>query len=89
MAHAAARFCFSLINGLLGKHDIIECSYVRSNVTEAKYFATPLLLGKKGIEKNMGLGKLNDYEKELVKLALPDLEKNIKRGQDFITKANK
>lgn len=86
MAHSAARFCFSLIHGLLGKKNVVECSYVRSDETEAKYFATPLLLGKKGIEKNLGMGKLSGYEKELLYLALPELKKNIKTGEDFMKK---
>lgn len=86
MAHAAARFCFSLINGLLGKRNIVECSYVRSQVTEARFFATPLLLGKNGIEDNLGLGKLSDFEQELLKLALPELKKNIQKGVDYMSK---
>lgn len=83
MAHAAARFCFSLISGLIGKQNIIECSYVRSDVTDAKYFATPLLLGKKGVEKNLGLGKISKFEDELLKVALPELKKNIQKGEEF------
>lgn len=45
MAFAGARFAFSLIRALNGEQSIVECSYVRSNVTEAKYFSTPILLG--------------------------------------------
>jgi malate dehydrogenase len=45
MAYAGARFCFSLIRALNGEPNIVECTYVRSNITEAKYFATPVLLG--------------------------------------------
>jgi malate dehydrogenase len=45
MAYAGARFAFSLIKALNGEPNIVECTYVRSNITEAKYFATPVLLG--------------------------------------------
>lgn len=45
MAYAGARFAFSLIRALNGESNVVECSYVRSNVTEAKYFSTPILLG--------------------------------------------
>lgn len=45
MAYAGARFTFSLIRALNGEPNIVECTYVRSNITEAKYFATPVLLG--------------------------------------------
>lgn len=84
MAYAAARFCFSLIHGLQGKPNVVECSYVRSKVTEARYFATPVVLGKHGVEKNLGMGNLSNYEQELLKLALPELKKNIQKGIDFM-----
>lgn len=45
MAYAGARFGFSLIRALNGEQNIVECSYVRSNLTDAKYFSTPVLLG--------------------------------------------
>ena len=31
-------------------------------MTEAKYFATPLVLGPNGVEKNLGLGTLTAFE---------------------------
>ena len=34
----------------------------QSDVTEAKYFATPLVLGPNGVEKNLGLGTLTAFE---------------------------
>ena len=45
MAMAGARFAFSLIRALNGEQGVIECAYVRSDETEAKYFSTPILLG--------------------------------------------
>lgn len=45
MAYAGARFAFSLIKAIKGEKNIVECAYVESNVTSAKYFATPLVLG--------------------------------------------
>lgn len=41
---------------------------------------------KNGIEKNLGLGKLNDYEVNLIKAALPELDKNIAKGEEFLSK---
>lgn len=84
MAYAGARFAVSLLRGLSGEQNVIECSYVRSDVTEAKYFSTPLLLGKCGIEKNLGLGKLSDFEQCLVQEAVPELKKNIEKGEKFV-----
>merc|ERR1711902_219488 len=60
MAYAAARFTDSLIKGMKGVEGVTECAYVESDVTEAKYFATPLVLGPNGIEKNLGLGTLTE-----------------------------
>lgn len=87
MAYAGARFAISLIRGLKGEPNVIECSYVKSDVTEATYFSTPLVLGKNGLEKNLGLGKLSDYEQQLLKAAIPELKKNIKKGEDFVNKS--
>ena len=58
----------------------------QSDVTEAPFFATPILLGKNGIEKNLGLGKLTDFEKDLLKAALPELQSSIKKGVEFAAK---
>lgn len=65
---------------------MIECAYVKSDLTEATYFANPLLLGKNGLEKNLGFGNLNGYEQGLLKAAIPELLKNIKTGEDFAKK---
>lgn len=83
MAYAGARFAGSLLKGLNGESNVVECSYVQSNVTEATFFATPLVLGKQGLQENLGLPKLNDYEKKLLEAAIPELKKNIQKGIDF------
>lgn len=86
MAFAGARFVFSLISAIQGKEGVVECAFIKSSETEATYFSTPLLLGKNGVAKNLGLGKLSQYESELVKTALPELKANIKKGEDFAKK---
>lgn len=83
MAYAAARFTDSVIKALNGKDGVVECAYVQSDVTEASFFATPILLGKNGIEKNLGLGKLSDFEKGLLQAAMPELKGSIQKGIDF------
>ncbi|XP_033116230.1 malate dehydrogenase, mitochondrial-like [Anneissia japonica] len=83
MAYAGARFTFSLIEAMNGKQGVIECAFVKSDLTEATYFATPLLLGPNGIEKNLGIGTLSAYETKLVKDCIEELKKNIKKGEDF------
>jgi malate dehydrogenase len=86
MAYAGARFAFSCLRAMKGEQGVIECAYVRSDVTEATYFATPLVLGPNGVEKNLGLGKLSAFEQELLQKALPELKKNIETGEKFANK---
>ena len=62
MAYAAARFTDSLIKGMNGQEGVVECAYIQSDVTEATYFATPVVLGPNGVEKNLGLGTLTAFE---------------------------
>lgn len=86
MAYAAARFTESLIKAKNGQEGVIECSYVASDITESPYFATPILLGPNGVEKNLGLGQLSAYEEDLLKAAIPELKKSIQKGVDFVNK---
>ncbi|XP_067864072.1 malate dehydrogenase, mitochondrial [Heptranchias perlo] len=83
MAYAGARFVFSLLDAMNGKEGVVECAFVRSEETESPYFSTPLLLGKNGIEKNLGLGKLSAFEEKLVADAIGELKGSIKKGEDF------
>ncbi|KTF77570.1 hypothetical protein cypCar_00009995 [Cyprinus carpio] len=84
MAYAGARFTFSLLDAMNGKEGVVECAFVRSEETECKYFSTPLLLGKNGIEKNLGLGKISAFEEKLVAEAMDELKGSIKKGEDFV-----
>ena len=85
MAYAGARFAFSLLRGLRGEPNVVECSYVKSSVVPGvEYFSTPVVLGKNGMEKNLGLGKLSDYEQKLVEDAKKELQASIKKGEDFV-----
>lgn len=83
MAYAAARFTDSLIKGMSGQEGVVECSYVDSDVTEAKFFATPVVLGPNGVEKNLGLGTLTEFEQGLLAAGLPELNGSIKKGEEF------
>jgi len=83
MAHAGARFSFSVLEALNGKEGVVECGYISSKETEFSYFATPLLLGRNGVEKSLGLGKLSEYEKKLMEKAKKELSANIDSGLKF------
>uniref|UniRef100_A0A2K5EMY0 Malate dehydrogenase n=1 Tax=Aotus nancymaae TaxID=37293 RepID=A0A2K5EMY0_AOTNA len=84
MAYAGARFVFSLVDAMNGKEGVVECSFVKSQETECAYFSTPLLLGKKGIEKNLGIGKVSSFEEKMIAEAIPELKASIKKGEDFV-----
>jgi len=86
MAYAAAEFAGALLDALNGDQGTVQCAYVRSDETEAKYFATPILLGQNGVEKNLGLGSLLDFERNLLNAAMPELKANIQKGEDFVNK---
>lgn len=45
-----------------------------------------LTFQKGGVEKNLGMGKLSSYEKSLLDQAIPELKKNIQKGEDFVNK---
>lgn len=86
MAYAGARFGMSLLRGLKGEQ-VVECTFVKSSeVSGVSYFSTPVVLGKNGVEKNLGLGTLSAFEKQLLEQAIPELQKNIKKGEDFVNK---
>jgi len=84
MAYAGARFTFSLIEALNGKQGVIECAYVAAEGMEASYFATPLLFGKNGVERSLGIGKITDYETKLIQTAIKELQANIQKGVKFV-----
>ena len=48
MSYAGNHFVTSLLKALHGEDGVIECAYVRSENTDAKYFASPVLLGVGG-----------------------------------------
>ncbi|KAL2766101.1 malate dehydrogenase, mitochondrial isoform 2 precursor [Daubentonia madagascariensis] len=84
MAYAGARFVFSLVDAMNGKEGVVECSFVKSQETDCAYFSTPLLLGKKGIEKNLGIGQVSSFEQQMIAEAIPELKASIKKGEDFV-----
>ncbi|KAF7267713.1 hypothetical protein GWI33_019090 [Rhynchophorus ferrugineus] len=84
MAYAASRLIFSILRAADGEKEIVESAYVKSDVMpEVKYLASPLLLGKCGIEKNFGLGKVDECEKKMFCEAMEILKKDIEMGEKF------
>lgn len=86
MAYAGAIFADACLKGLNGVPDVVECSFVQSNVTELPFFASKVRLGKNGVEEILGLGPLSDYEKEGLEKLKPELLASIEKGIQFANK---
>jgi len=87
MAYAGAEFAFSLIRAMNGEEGIVECTYVESDVQPTKYFSSPVLLGKNGVEKIYPVPEHNEFEAGLLEKCLTDLEGNIAKGEAFAKSA--
>jgi len=84
MAMAGARFVQALVDGLQGRSSV-QCCYVESNAVKGvNFFSTKVQIGKNGVEKILGMGKLSAYEQKLVDEAVPELQKNIEKGIKFV-----
>ncbi|RUO66023.1 malate dehydrogenase (NAD) [Pseudidiomarina planktonica] len=83
MGQAAARFCLSLVKGLQGE-EVIECTYVEGDGSDAVFFAQPVRLGKNGVEEILSYGALSDYEEKCKKDMLDGLKGDIQTGLDFV-----
>ncbi|KAG1473146.1 hypothetical protein G6F56_001125 [Rhizopus delemar] len=88
MAFAGARFANSVLEATVGgKKGVVEPSFVKSDVFAnegVEYFSTNIELGPEGVEKINALGEISDYEKELISKAVPELKKNITKGNSFV-----
>merc|ERR1712151_5928 len=80
MAFTGAEFTDMVLRGLAGEKGVTECSFVESSITEAKFFASPVTLGKEGVETIHGYGTVNDYEQKLIKDMMPDLLAQAEKG---------
>ncbi|CAO3645337.1 unnamed protein product [Cunninghamella blakesleeana] len=87
MAFAGARFADSVLRATVGgEKGVVEPSFVKSDVFAnegVEFFSTNIELGPNGVEKIHGLGEISAYEKELIAKAVPELKKNIEKGNNF------
>ncbi|KXN85924.1 Malate dehydrogenase, cytoplasmic [Leucoagaricus sp. SymC.cos] len=100
MAYAGAEFAFKILRAVKGEKGIVAPTYVslaadpqggalltKDLGQELAYFSSNVELGREGVVKINSLGKITEAEKELVKVALPELAKNIATGVGFVTEA--
>jgi len=97
MAYAGAEFAEKIIRALKGEKGIITPSYIHLSAdksagaavkaelgAELDYFSVKVELGENGVEKVHPIGKINEYEVELIKAAIPELRGNIDKGASFV-----
>ena len=84
MGQAACRFGLSLVRGLQGEANIVECAYVDGGSEHAEFFAQPVLLGKNGIEKVLPYGEVSAFVANARDSMLDTLKGDIKLGVDFV-----
>lgn len=84
MGQAAFRFCMSLVRGLQGEANVVECAYVDGGSEHAEFFAQPVLLGKNGVEKVLPYGEISEFETKARDGMLDTLKGDIQLGVDFV-----
>lgn len=87
MAYAAAVFTNSLLRAVNGESGVKECAYVESPLYKdqgATFFASPVSLGKNGVEEIHPIGNITGEEQKLLEAALPELKKNIEKGVSWV-----
>uniref|UniRef100_A0A1B6CAU2 malate dehydrogenase n=1 Tax=Clastoptera arizonana TaxID=38151 RepID=A0A1B6CAU2_9HEMI len=86
-AYAVTKFTIALANGLAGQKGVVESAYVSSSVIpNVSYLSTLLELGPQGIQKNLGLPQMSDYECCLLETAIPYLKRDIILGEQYVEK---
>jgi len=84
MAVAGANFAGRLMRAMAGDTNVVECTFVESTVTKARFFASPVRLGKNGVEEILPLGTLNAAEQKYVDDMLKDLIAQIAKGEQYV-----
>lgn len=89
MAWASANFTIKLVRALKEEKNILTCAFVLSDICATKYFELPIAIGRSGTEKDFGLPRMNNFERELLHKAVPELKKDVQKGIDFVQKEQK
>ncbi|GAA4884199.1 malate dehydrogenase [Ferrimonas pelagia] len=84
MAQAACRFGLSVVRGLQGEADVVECAYVEGAGEHTRFFAQPVVLGKNGVEAILPYGSLSEFEKNALDGMLETLSGDISKGEAFV-----
>jgi len=86
MAYAGAKFTNALLRGLNGEQGVVTPTFVKSPLFADQgidFFSSPVELGPNGVEKIHPIGPLSAEEEKLLEACLPELKKNIEKGNTF------
>jgi malate dehydrogenase len=86
MAYAGADFAIKLMRAMKGEKNIVECTYVESTITPARFFASPVTLGPNGAEEVHHFGPISAGEQKILDDMMGDLQSQIAKGVEFATK---
>jgi len=87
MAYAAAKFTNLLLRAIAGEKGLITPTFVESDLYKSKgveWFSSLVELGPEGVSKIHEVGKVTPEEEALIEACLPELAKNIQKGQSFV-----
>ena len=84
MAYAAYRFTSSLLKAKAGDTTQVQCAFVESTLTPARFFASPVQLGPDGVQSILPQEYKLASEQEGLKTALAELLPQIQKGFDFV-----
>jgi len=87
MAFAAAKFTNLLLRALGGERGIVTPTFVESDLYKSRgvnWFSSNVELGTEGVAKIHEVGALTAEEYALIEACLPELAKNILKGESFV-----
>ena len=87
MAYAGQRFTSRLLEAMKGDKEVVECTFVENDLTDANFFSTPCRLGPNGVEEVLPYGTLSAPEQATLDAMIPDLVAQAKKGKDFVSNA--
>lgn len=72
MAYAGACFVFSLVGATNRKEGVVQCSFGKFQEADHLLLHT-VAAGVKGMEQNLGVGKLSPFKDKMIAEAIPNL----------------
>lgn len=86
MAYAGSVFSNLVLRALNGENNLVACAYVQSEVEKnngLEWFASPIELGREGIARIRGYGKIDAFEQAKLNEAIPQLKTEQAKGVAF------